>query len=77
MPKASNLAILLFSTGILEVTAHNFMKRRSGDDVAAKGLFIWYVRNVKLSDHVYCQQEIVHHFKLPDPYSPLFVGVLI
>ena len=43
MPGASNLAVLMFSTcfsisGILKVAAHNFMKSRSRDGLAAKGL---------------------------------------
>ena len=43
MPGASNLAILIFSTwfsisGILKVAAHNFMKSRSRDGLAARGL---------------------------------------
>ena len=36
MPRASILAILI--SGILKVAAHNFMKRRSRDDLAARGL---------------------------------------
>ena len=42
MPGASNWAILLFSTcffhfWLLKVAAHNFMKSRSHDDIAARG----------------------------------------
>ena len=45
MPRASNLAILIFLTtisisGIIKVVAHNFMKSRSRDGLAAKGLFL-------------------------------------
>ena len=43
MPVASNLAVVIFSTcsisGILKVAAHNFMKSRSRDGLAARGLF--------------------------------------
>ena len=43
MPVASDLAILIFQhafsiSGILKVTAHNFMKSRSRDGLAARGL---------------------------------------
>ena len=45
MPGASNLAVLMFSTafsisGILKVAAHNFMKSRLRDGLAAKGLLV-------------------------------------
>ena len=47
MPGASNLAILMFQvrhafsiSGILKVAAHNFMKSRSRDGLAAKGLLV-------------------------------------
>ena len=44
MPGASNLAVLMFRhafsiSGILKVAAHNFMKSRSRDGLAAKGPF--------------------------------------
>ena len=44
MMGASNLAILIFSTCFFhfwhcEAIVHNFMKSRSRDDLAAKGLF--------------------------------------
>ena len=42
MPRGSNLFILMFYTcffisGILKVAAHNFMRSRSHDGLAAKG----------------------------------------
>ena len=49
MPGSSNLAVFMFSTcffisGILKVAAHNFMKSRSRDGLAAKGLLITKVK---------------------------------
>ena len=45
MPGASNLAVFMFRhafsiSGILKVAAHNFMKSRARDGLAAKGLFL-------------------------------------
>ena len=50
MPGASNVAVLMFSTcffsisGILKVADHNFMKSRSRDGLAAKGLLAFMVK---------------------------------
>ena len=63
MVGASNLAILIFPrsfffiSGICKAIAHNFMKSRSRDGLAAKGLF--YLKFIALRDNIKAGADLV------------------